>query len=147
MTNGWASVSLDQNGAPAGYLFAKYLSPVTASELSAAPTPTGDTDYLAGITADQVAKMFPKTRQSSIQANLPYVLDGLRDQGLPDRSMALMALATIRAETEGFVPISEGVNRYNTRARSFDLYDAGTSIGRNLGNTQAGDGARFKGRG
>lgn len=146
-TNGWASVSLDQNGAPAGYMFAKYLSPVTASELSAAPTPAGDADYLAGITADQVAKMFPKTRKSSIEANLPYVLDGLRDQGLPDRSMVLMALATIRAETEGFVPISEGVSRYNTRARPFDLYDTGTSIGRNLGNTQAGDGARFKGRG
>ena len=146
-TNGWASVNLDPNGAPAGYMFAKYLSPVTDSELAATPTPAGGADVLASITADQVARMFPRTRKASIQANLPYVLDGLRNQGLADRTMALMALATIRAETEGFVPISEGVSRYNTRSRPFDLYDAGTSIGRDLGNTQPGDGPKFKGRG
>lgn len=31
--------------------------------------------------------------------------------------------------------------------RAFDRYDAGTPIGANLGNTRAGDGPRFKGRG
>jgi predicted chitinase len=54
-----------------------------------------------------------------------------------------MALATIRAETEGFVPISEGRSRFNTRNTPFDLYEGRSS----LGNTQPGDGPRFKGRG
>jgi predicted chitinase len=61
--------------------------------------------------------------------------------------MVLMALATIRAETEGFVPISEGISRFNTRTTPFDRYDAGTDKGQELGNTLPGDGPRFKGRG
>jgi len=54
-----------------------------------------------------------------------------------------MALATIRAETEGFVPISEGVSRFNTADTPFDLYDAGTTIGQRLGNIHVGDGPAF----
>jgi predicted chitinase len=64
-----------------------------------------------------------------------------------DKPMVLMALSTIRAETEGFVPISEGKSRFNTLNSPFDRYDAGTSIGARLGNTVAGDGPKFKGRG
>jgi hypothetical protein len=58
-----------------------------------------------------------------------------------------LALATIRAETEGFVPISECKSIYNTDKTPFDKYDPGTPIGLKLGNTDPGDGARFKGRG
>jgi len=59
-------------------------------------------------------------------------------------------LSTIRAETEGFRPIPEGKSRFNTSPGSpvpFNLYEPGTKVGRELGNTQVGDGARFKGRG
>jgi hypothetical protein len=87
--------------------------------------------------------MFPATPKSNIARNLPFVLAGLRACGLADRPMALMALATIRAETEGFVPVDEGQSRFNTQNTPFDLYEGRT----NLGNTVAGDGARFKGRG
>jgi putative chitinase len=45
------------------------------------------------------------------------------------------------------VPIDEGVSRFNTLHSPFDLYEAGTRIGTNLGNTVPSDGARFKGRG
>ena len=57
----------------------------------------------------------------------------------------LMALATIRAETESFEPISEGQSRFNTSpgGHPFDLYDHS----RDLGNIGHGDGERFKGRG
>ncbi|MDP2369987.1 hypothetical protein [Rhodoferax sp.] len=60
-----------------------------------------------------------------------------------------MALATIRAETEGFAPISEGRSRYNTPpgGAPFSKYDPGTAVGKQLGNTQVGDGERFKSRG
>jgi putative chitinase len=97
-----------------------------------------------------VKRMFPSgTRLANISANLPFVMAGLRSRQLGDRSMALMAMGTIRAETEGFVPIDEGRSRFNTSSGGspFDLYDAGTSIGARLGNTERGDGPRFKGRG
>ena len=92
--------------------------------------------------------MFPAaTTLANISKNLPFVITGLKSRALVDKSMALMALATIRAETEGFLPISEGVSHFNTAIKPFDLYDAGTSKGQQLGNTHQGDGPMFKGRG
>jgi putative chitinase len=76
---------------------------------------------------------------------LPRVLNALVPSQLADRQMVLMALGTIRAETGRFAPISEGVSHFNTApgGPDFGLYDGLTS----LGNTEPGDGARFKGRG
>lgn len=105
--------------------------------------------YLSKVTAANVFPMFPGTPQGNISANLPFVCDGLRACDLDDRPMLLMALGTIRAETAGFKPISEGVSKYNTSpgGQPFDLYDPPTQIAQSLGNTQKGDGAKFKGRG
>jgi hypothetical protein len=97
-----------------------------------------------------VKRMFPgATPLKNITANLPFVLAGLRARQLGDRPMVLMAVSTIRAETEGFVPIDEFKSKFNTSpgGAPFNLYDAGTPIGARLGNTVPGDGARFKGRG
>ncbi|MEF7615988.1 peptidoglycan-binding protein [Aquincola sp. MAHUQ-54] len=92
-----------------------------------------------------VAQMFPSTPLSPIRMNLPVVLKGMADAGMPDRIMLLAALATIRAETAGFVPVDEGLSRFNTspRGRAFDLYDKRAD----LGNHGAPDGERYKGRG
>ncbi len=56
-----------------------------------------------------------------------------------------MALATIRAETESFLPISEFQSRFNTSpgGHPFDLYDNR----KDLGNQGPPDGASYKGRG
>jgi len=64
---------------------------------------------------------------------------------LPDMPMILAALGTIRAETEGFVPISEFPSKFNTSPGMppFSAYDGR----KKLGNTQPGDGANFRGRG
>ena len=69
----------------------------------------------------------------------------MHNANLGDKPMILMALGTIRAETAGFVPISEGQSRFNTSpgGHPFDLYDNR----RDLGNRGAPDGANFKGRG
>lgn len=100
------------------------------------------------LTPDLVARLFvPETPRGNIRAHLPNVLAGLRSCGLTDRDMLLMALATIRAETEGFVPIDEFVSRYNTDKVAFDKYELGTQKAVDLGNIEPGDGARFKGRG
>lgn len=100
------------------------------------------------VTPELVARLFvAATPLANIRNNLPHVLAGLRSYGLADRDMLLMALATIRAETEGFAPIDEMKSKYNTDKAPFDLYEPGTPVGTKLGNTQAGDGALFKGRG
>jgi putative chitinase len=100
---------------------------------------------IPGVTVARVCTMFPHTRRDNIEAHLPRVLEALVADALRDRPMVLMALATIRAETEGFVPISEGVSQYNTSpgGQPFDLYDRRGDIG----NSQPGDGAKYKGRG
>jgi len=100
---------------------------------------------IPGVTVTVVSKMFPQTPMGNIIENLPFVLNGLAEQNLADKPMVLMALATIRAETEGFEPISEGRSRYNTSpdGHPFDLYDNR----RDLGNQGPPDGERFRGRG
>ncbi|WP_066724471.1 MULTISPECIES: hypothetical protein [Hyphomicrobiales] len=115
---------------------------------SAAASGWSSLSAVTQVTPELVARLFvPATPLANIRNNLPHVLAGLRSYGLADRDMLLMALATIRAETEGFAPIDEMKSKYNTDKAPFDLYEPGTPIGKRLGNTQAGDGALFKGRG
>jgi len=112
-----------------------------------AAAPTQDAGITGRVTPTIVKKMFPATPLANITKNLPFVLDGLVWKDLTDKAMVDMALSTIRAETEGFVPIPEGKSRFNTSVTPFDKYEPGTQLGKNLGNTEAGDGPRFKGRG
>lgn len=97
------------------------------------------------ITVEMAARMLPDARRAHIESNLPLVLNALVAPQLADKPMILMALATIRAETASFAPISEGESRFNTSpgGRPFDLYDHRADLG-NLGPP---DGERFKGRG
>lgn len=97
------------------------------------------------VTPRLVSEMFPFTPVDNIKANLPAVLDGLDEAELFDKPMVLMALATIRAETESFLPVSEGPSRFNTSpgGKAFDLYDNR----KDLGNQGPTDGADFRGRG
>ncbi|MDA1000428.1 MAG: peptidoglycan-binding protein, partial [bacterium] len=102
-------------------------------------------DVTPRASADLAARMFPHTPRQNIEANLPHILGALRAAGHVDRAMVLTALATIRAETEGFLPIGEGESRYNTSpgGHPFDLYDRR----RDLGNEGPPDGERYRGRG
>jgi hypothetical protein len=65
------------------------------------------------------------------------------DQDIADLRWAAYMLATVKLEcADTFLPITErGARSY------FDKYEPGTSIGQSLGNTQAGDGYLFRGRG
>ena len=102
-------------------------------------------DFLSKFSAAKVSAMFPYTPKANIKNNLPFVLDGLRFYSLTDKMMGLMALSTIRAETESFKPVSEMISKWNTSPGGdpFDLYDNRAD----LGNCGAPDGKRFKGRG
>src|SRR3989338_6994192 len=72
-----------------------------------------------------VNKLFPYTKTSSIARNLPYVTAALAAFGLTDANMISTALGTIRAETEGFVPIAELPSHFNTLPgqAAFSAYD------------------------
>ena len=96
-------------------------------------------------TPELVHQIFPFTPLANIAANLPHVLAALAAASLADKPMLLMALATIRAETESFEPISEGQSQFNTSpgGQPFDLYDNR----KDLGNQGPPDGANFRGRG
>lgn len=97
------------------------------------------------ITVEIAACMLPEAPQGNIETNLPLILNALVAPQLADKPMILMALATIRAETAGFKPISEGESCYNTSpdGHPFDLYDYRAD----LGNTGPPDGECFRGRG
>lgn len=92
-----------------------------------------------------VSTLFPFTKKSNIARNLPYVIAALHAFDLTSPEMIGVALGTIRAETEGFVPIAEYPSQYNTLPgqEPFSAYEKR----KNLGNTIEGDGPRFRGRG
>ncbi len=99
----------------------------------------------SALTTETVRRLFPATKPANINRYLPYVAAALQALGLTDRVMVCAALGTIRAESEGFLPISEMQSQFNTRGvqAPFGAYEGRAD----LGNTQSGDGARFKGRG
>lgn len=115
-----------------------------ALDPGAASTPARP-DHTRALDVGLVAEMFPFTALDAIRRNLPPVVRALREFGLVDKPMVLVALATIRAESEGFLPIDEAVSRFNTSpgGRTFDLYDHR----RDLGNESPPDGSMYRGRG
>ena len=72
---------------------------------------------------------------SNVAANWPLLDAALTARGIGDRPVQIAALATIGVETGRFAPIPEFA--------SGDEYEGRAD----LGNTQPGDGRRFKGRG
>lgn len=65
----------------------------------------------------------------------PLIEAALDEQGILDRLVAIAAAATVKVETGRFVPIPEYASGWAYEGRL------------DLGNTQAGDGPRYKGRG
>jgi putative chitinase len=120
------------------------VGPRTAAALGL-PNPPNVPSVIPGVTVQIVSEMFPSTLVRNIQQNLPPVLEALVESQLTEKKMVLMALSTIRAETEGFVPISEFQSRFNTSpgGHPFDLYDNR----KDLGNQGTPDGERYRGRG
>lgn len=119
---------------------------LAALNLSVAPRASGNGSSVTGrVTPELVSRMFPSTPVGNIRTNLPFVLTALDEEGLGDKPMVLMALATIRAETASFRPINEGISRFNTSTGGlpFDLYDNRSD----LGNRGRPDGPNFRGRG
>ncbi len=108
---------------------------------NATPAPSSG----GGISVDAAVKIFPDAPVNNIRSYLPIVVRSLAELRLDDPQMLLMALATIKAESAAFAPISEYQSAYNTApgGRPYALYD----FRKDLGNNATGDGDRYKGRG
>lgn len=102
-----------------------------------------DPPLALSLSLERVRPLFPNTKPANIARMLPYVVSALRACGVSSAEMVAAALATIRVQAEAFLPMSEPVSVVNTQPghAPFSSYDALS------GNAQAGDGARYKGRG
>lgn len=89
------------------------------------------------------SKLFPFTKTSNIVKQLPYVRAALVAFGQTDANMISAALATVRAETEGFVPIAELPSHINMLPGQA----ASSAYKYRRDNQNSGDGVRYRGHG
>lgn len=71
----------------------------------------------------------------NVDLNWPLIAKAMRDQGFESRAAMILAAATTAVETGVFTPVEEKVDGTAYEGRKI------------LGNTEPGDGPRFKGRG
>ena len=94
----------------------------------------GDVGQGSNFTAEGIATVLGSPL-ANVAANWPLLDAALQAKGIGDRPVQIAALATIGVETGSFAPIPEWA--------SGDEYEGRAD----LGNTQPGDGRRYKGRG
>jgi predicted chitinase len=99
-----------------------------------APAPANPGNFSFPLNADQIAATMGAPADN-VRKYWPYIAESLAKRGITDSRAVIAVLATIAVETGRFEPIPEYASgaAYNGRA--------------DLGNTQPGDGPRFKGRG
>ncbi|MFN3428644.1 MAG: peptidoglycan-binding protein [Candidatus Sericytochromatia bacterium] len=107
--------------------------PAPAPAPVAAPSPSAGSEVDMPLSDEQIARAL-KLPLKNVQENWPHLKKALAEAGITDRNSALAVLA-ISARESAMTPILEFASgeAYNNRA--------------NLGNTQPGDGPRYKGRG
>lgn len=88
------------------------------------------------LTADAAATALNNQRAARYW---PALVGALTEQGVDSPAARMALFANLQTETQ-VAPIAEV-------GKDFSKYEPGTRVGKILGNTQPGDGARFKGRG
>ena len=123
-----------------------------AVQLAKSPDAAGaivstDFQFVDRLTVETLQPAFPGVPSASIAKNLPFLKAALKEFDLTSPELIAATLATMRAETGGFEPLSELPGPFNTDKAPFDKYEPDTPLGKRLGNVKPGDGALFKGRG
>ena len=94
------------------------------------------TSISSKITVATLAGLFPQSAQPNIEISAPYLQAAFQEFKVSDKRLAAAIIATIAVETPSFEVSEESVaqgQKYENAA--------------SLGNTQAGDGVRYRGRG
>jgi hypothetical protein len=112
------------------------VGPVAETERLIA-VPAANAIVAAGLSSDGVARYWPT------------ILAALRAEGIDSEAGQIAAAATLLAEVgPKLAPIEEWSPPAGDPYSYFESkYGAGTAIGKKLGNTQPGDGYKFRGRG
>lgn len=110
-----------------------------------APAPSNNAASAAPAypSADDILKVIPDAKRSDLEKYLPTFLKCLAEKQLTSANQLIAIFATVAVETGGFDPtrLEDGNEAYFTR-----MYE-NERMRKNLGNTQPGDGPRFRGRG
>jgi len=100
-----------------------------------APMPAGPAGPVGNVNVGRLVAALPPSRRRSAQQHFPYILAECRKQGVTNKAQIAYILATATHES--------GAGAHMEEFASGRAYEGR----RSLGNTQPGDGVRFKGRG
>lgn len=97
--------------------------------------PSGPAGDVGNINVGRLVAALPPSRRRSAQQHFPYIIAEARKQGITNKAQLAYILATATHES--------GAGAHMEEFASGRAYEGR----RSLGNTRAGDGVRFKGRG
>ncbi len=100
-----------------------------------APMPSGPAGPIGNVDINRVIQTLPASRRRAAAQHFPYILAECRRQGVTNKAQIAYILATATHES--------GAGAHMEEFASGRAYEGR----RSLGNTQPGDGVRFKGRG
>jgi putative chitinase len=107
-------------------------SPTQAGPVTGPSAPAGDGK---GVSLDQLKKIMPNLSDAKAKEYLPHLNGAMKEAGITTKNQKAAFLAQLAHESGQF--------RYMEEIASGSAYEGR----RDLGNTQPGDGTRFKGRG
>lgn len=94
------------------------------------------TSISSKVTVTLLESVFPESARASIEVNAPYLPAALQEFKISDKRLAAAIIATIAVETPNFEPLAKSAEY----AKNYEGRSA-------LGNTNPGDGVRYRGRG